>query len=103
MNSNDDTVSITPLRLDSTNFVGPLPLVKQVLAHFLQLSKEAHELRPGAWTRQELYNTTADDLLTLCAYSCIPDNVVEWVKPRIVKYVLLQIFLINLNLLIVIF
>jgi hypothetical protein len=71
-----------PLRLEFNNFTGPLPPVKQVLAHFLQLSKEAQESRPGMWSRQEFYNTTAADLLALCADNAIADNVVVWVKVK---------------------
>ena len=77
-------ILINPLRLELSNFVGPLPLVKQVLAHFLYLSKEARESRPGKWSKQELYNTTAADLLAFCADSSIPDSVVVWVKASIV-------------------
>ena len=83
----DGLVSILPLRLELSNFDGLLPLVKHVLAHYLQLSKEAQESRPGKWSRRELYNTTAADLLALCANPCIAGNVVMWVKPKIVTYV----------------
>ena len=64
---NFDDFTPHPLRLELNSFVGPLPLVKQVLAHFLQLSKDAQDSRPGNWSKSELYNTTADDLLALCA------------------------------------
>ena len=84
----DSTVLISPCRLDYSDFVGPLPLVRHVLAQFLSLSNEAQESRPGKWSRKELYNTTADDLLALCADSGIADNVVLWVKPKIVKCVI---------------
>jgi hypothetical protein len=78
-------VVIDPLRLELSNFVGPLPLVKHVLAHYLQLAKEAHESRPGNWSRRELYNTTADDLLALYGETNLPYNAVVSAKSSIVQ------------------
>ena len=78
-----DDFTPNPLRLESSDFVGPLPLVKHVLAHFLYLTKDAEEREPGKWTKSNLYNATAEDLLTLCACSDCPASVVKWVKPKI--------------------
>lgn len=78
-------VVIEPLRLELSNFVGPLPLVKQVYAHYLQVAKEAHESRPGTWTKRELYNETADDLLALCGEANLPNQVAANAKRAIVR------------------
>ncbi len=80
-----DDFTPAPLRLESSNFIRPLLLVKHVITHFLYLTKDAEEREPGKWTKINLYNVTAEDLLTLCACSDCPVSVVKWVKPKIVE------------------
>ena len=52
-----------PVRFDADCFRDSSPTLYEVLGHYICLQNEATELRLGLWSKEDIYNSVADDLI----------------------------------------